>query len=73
MKGYIPDTTGGRIRQLREQNGMTKTALSRLAYVDRRTVSRWESNEIFPCSEDIARLSQIFAVSCDYIIIGKYE
>jgi transcriptional regulator with XRE-family HTH domain len=70
---YIPETIGGRIRQLREKKEMTRTALARIMYVDRRTVSRWEDNAIYPRSQDIRRLSECFGVSCDYIIIGKVK
>lgn len=65
------ETIGDRIRFLRERNDLTRTALAKLVYVDRRTVSRWENGEIFPRSGDIKRISEIFGVSCDYIIIGK--
>lgn len=68
---HKPDTTGQRIRYLRENHDMTRTALAKLMNVDRRTVSRWEDNSAAPRPSDIARLSEIFAVSCDYIILGK--
>ena len=67
----VATTIGQRIRYLRERNDMTKLALARLMHVDRRTISRWEDDAAFPRSEDIARLSQIFGVSCDLIVIGK--
>lgn len=67
---YTPDTVGQRIRYLRENHDMTRTALAKLMNVDRRTVSRWEEDSASPRPSDIARLSVIFAVSCDHIILG---
>lgn len=68
---YTPDTVGQRIRYLRENHDMTRTALANLMNVDRRTLSRWEDDSAAPNPSDIARLSEIFEVSCDYIILGK--
>lgn len=68
---YTPETIGQRIQHLRENHNMTRTSLAKLMHVDRRTVSRWEDGSATPRPSDIARLSEIFAVSCDYLIIGK--
>jgi transcriptional regulator with XRE-family HTH domain len=65
------ETIGERIRLLREKHEMTRTSLSKLMHVDRRTVSRWEDGSAAPRPTDIARLAEIFAVSCDHIILGK--
>ena len=71
MRQYVPETLGGRIRLMRENAYMTRTALARLSYVSRKTVAAWENDERFPKSCDIKRLAEIFNTSCDYIIIGK--
>ncbi len=67
----MPETIGDRIRYLRESHNMTRIALAKLTHVDRRTVSRWEDGSASPRHTDIARLSEIFRTSCDYIITGK--
>lgn len=69
----MPETIGDRIKYLRERHDMTRTALAKLTYINRTTISRWESGEAAPRVDDIARLSQIFNVSCDYIIKGNNE
>ena len=65
------ETIGDRIRFLREHAGLSRSALARIAYVSRSTVSRWECDEIAPRIQDVARISAIFDVSCDYIITGN--
>ena len=69
----MPETIGERIKHLRESHDMTRIALARLMHVDRRTVSRWEDGSAALRHTDIERLSEIFRISCDYIVTGKIK
>jgi transcriptional regulator with XRE-family HTH domain len=71
MREKTCNTVGERIRYLRESAEMTRSLLAKKLYVNRRTVSRWEDNEISPRIRDIEALSKIFDVSCDYLILGE--
>lgn len=61
-------TLGEKIQRLRKQNGLSQEALAERVSVTRQTISKWELNQSSPDLEFIARLSEIFNVSADYLI-----
>ncbi len=60
---------GDRVKQLRQNANMTQAELGKLIGVSDRVLGYYESNERFPRKQDvIAKLSEIFNVSVDYLI-----
>ena len=62
---------GERIRYLRMQNGITQKELAKNLYVSGKTVSSWELNRTEPDIASIIKLSLLFCISLDYLLIGK--
>lgn len=63
-------TFGGKIQALRKQQGLSQEALAEMVNVTRQTISKWELEQSTPDLEFIARLSDIFGVTTDYLIKG---
>ena len=61
-------TLGEKLQTLRKQNGLSQEALAEKLAVTRQTVSKWELNRSMPDLDFIARLSELFHVSADYLI-----
>lgn len=57
-----------RIKQLREEYNMTQVRLSIELEVSQETISAYESGKHYPSVTSLLRLSEIFHVSCDYIL-----
>ena len=55
---------------LRNIRGMSQEELAALMDVTRQSVSKWETNQTYPDSEKLIRLSEIFEVSTDYLLKG---
>jgi len=54
---------GGRIRELRESQGVSQDALAKALGVAPNTVSRWETTTNKPDLEDLDKLARFFRVS----------
>lgn len=61
-------TIGEKIQKLRKQRGLSQEALAEKVTVTRQTISKWELGQSIPDLHFIARLSEIFNVSADYLI-----
>ena len=60
---------GDRLRQLRENSGMTQAELGKSIGVSDRVLGYYETNERFPRKQEIfANIATIFNVSVDYLI-----
>ena len=59
-----------RILDLLKLNNMTAKDLTLLLGVNRSTVSEWKKGKIKPSIEHIIKMSQIFSVSTDYLLVG---
>lgn len=60
---------GDRVKQLRENSGMTQAELGKLIGVSDRVLGYYESNERFPRKQDvITKLASVFNVSVDYLL-----
>lgn len=62
---------GNRIYQLRKISGITQEQLAEKLNVSRQTVSKWESGGTTPDLEGIIKISQIFNVSLDDLLLDK--
>ena len=57
-----------KIYLLRNQMGMSQTALAEQLQVSRQTVSKWETSASYPDIEKLIALSDLFRVSIDYLV-----
>lgn len=57
-----------RIRELREQNGLTQAELARKLDVTRSSVNAWESGLSSPTIQYVVALCKLFHVSADYLL-----
>lgn len=65
-------TLGERISELRRKRSMTQPMLAKAMNVSQSTVTSWENNRRAVSTEDIAKLSDLFHVSTDYLL-GKVD
>lgn len=69
---YDVKKSGERIRQLRIQHEFTQGMVAETLNIDRSFYSRIEAGK-YGCSVDLfVQLSNLFAVSLDYLILGIY-
>ena len=57
-----------RIKFLREQKGLTQTALAQKLNITRASVNAWEMGISTPSTQYIVELAKIFDVSADYLL-----
>ena len=57
-----------RIRQLREDKGLTQADLARRLGITRSSVNAWELGISVPSTQYVVELAQIFKVSTDYVL-----
>ena len=62
------ESMGSRIALLREQSGMSQSALARRMHVSRASVQSWESGTNLPSTDNLIFLSKVFHVSTDYVL-----
>lgn len=62
------DSCKDRIKILREEKRMTQTRLSIELEVTQETVSAYESGRHYPSIPILIKMSELFGVSCDYIL-----
>ena len=56
-----------RLKQLRQQEGLTQRELAKSIEVGRTTISEYESGKIVPKHEGLLKLANYFNVSVDYL------
>lgn len=64
---------GNNIRQLRKANHLSQEELAQKCNVSRQTISRWESNEVLPDTNNLLILSKLFNVTLDEVVFGKKQ
>ncbi len=62
---------GEKIKQLREEKGMTQQTMSEKLYVTRQAVSRWECGARYPDLLTTKKLAQILEVTIDELVSGE--
>lgn len=62
-----------KIIKLRKQNGWSQEELADQMNVSRQSVSKWESTASIPDMDKIVKMSQLFGVSTDYLLIDTIE
>ncbi len=60
-----------RIQKLRKENQHSQEQLADILGVSRQAISKWESNQGQPEISNVIKLSQIYNVTTDYLLVGK--
>ena len=61
-------TLGERIKQLRDEKGITQLKLARLCGVNRNSIYMYERNNVQPRQEVLSRIANALDVSIDYLL-----
>ena len=64
---------GEKIQHQRKKLGLSQEDLATQLNISRQAVSRWETGEGLPDTEKVIRLSRIFGVSTDYLLLDELE
>lgn len=64
-------TLGEKVAGLRTQRGMSQGALAEELEVSRQSVSKWETDASVPELDKLVKLSRLFEVSLDELVIGE--
>lgn len=64
-------TLGQRIQNLRKSNNLSQEDLAIKIKVSRQAVSKWEGDLSRPDIDNIIKMSEIFDVSTDFLLLGK--
>ena len=64
-------TLGEKICALRTAKGMSQTDLAETLEVSRQSISKWETDTSVPELDKLVRLSEIFGVTLDQLVLGK--
>lgn len=59
---------GSKLKQLREDNGLTQDQLAEVLEVKGGTVSQYELSKTYPSVEKLIRIAHYFKVSTDYLL-----
>lgn len=57
-----------RIKQLREQKGLTQTELAKQLGITRSSVNAWEMGISVPSTQYVVELAHLFKVTTDYLL-----
>ena len=63
--------TGGLIAQTRKEKELTQRDLSERLHVSVQAVSKWERGQGNPEIDNVIKLTEIYHVSADYILLGQ--
>lgn len=64
-------TIGKRISGLRKERGFSQEYVAGQVDVSRQAVSKWESDQTAPDTNNLIRLAELFGVSVEYLATGK--
>jgi transcriptional regulator with XRE-family HTH domain len=64
---------GEKIQFYRKKSGLSQEALGKSLYVTRQTVSLWEKGQSLPSLDNIIRLSAIFGITTDALLIDEFQ
>jgi len=59
---------GERLKEIREEKGISMSELARQIKTSQQNISRWESGEIVPSAEAVVALCLYFNVSADFLL-----
>ncbi len=59
---------GARLRQLRQQNGLTQLTVAERLCVDRTTYNKYEAGRVSPDQRGLVALAEMFSVTVDHLL-----
>lgn len=62
---------GNKIKESRTLNSMSQEDLADKLNLERSTISKWETNKSTPSIDDITKLSEIFNISVDELLVSR--
>ena len=65
------DRFGKFVKELRKERNLSQYELADMIPISREAVSKWERNTTMPNQDSLKRLSEIFEISTDELLIGK--
>ncbi len=57
-----------RLKELRQEKGLSQSEVAKAIKTSQRNIGRWENNENEPTASFISKLSKFFDVSADYLL-----
>ncbi len=63
-------TLGQKLHNLRKEHGYTQDKLSEILDVSRQSISKWELDESSPEISKIIKLSEVYGVTTDYLLLN---
>ena len=73
MQNYNPNKVGARIKALRETASRSQEEIAAYLNIPRPSVSQIENGQRFLSAIELAKLSEIFLVPIDQILLGSNE
>ena len=64
-------TLGQKINQLRLEHNLSQNDLADMLNVSRQSISKWETDGSVPDLDNLIKLSQIFHVTLDELVLNK--
>lgn len=64
---------GARLQALRRQANLSQQELAEQLHVSRQSISKWELGTAKPDLDNMIRLSELFGVSLDELVLGKTQ
>lgn len=61
-------TLGDKLSKLRKEKNYTQEQLADILGVSRQSVSKWESDNAYPETDKLIRISELFGCSLDYLL-----
>lgn len=61
-------TLGEKLKNIRKRFGLSQEKLSKMIYVSRQAITKWENDMGIPDSENLKSLSELFGISTDYLL-----
>ena len=61
-------TLGERIKTCRQQAGMSQEKVAELVGISRQAVTKWETNQSAPSTENLFKLAEIFGTTVDLLL-----
>ena len=65
--------TGDKLAKLRKENNYTQEQLAEVLGVSRQSISKWESGIMYPETDKLIRMSELFDCSLDYLLKDSEE
>ncbi|MGN0992563.1 MAG: helix-turn-helix domain-containing protein [Bacilli bacterium] len=61
-------TLGQKLKEIRNKFGLSQQELAKLINVSRQAITKWETEEGLPDTENLKELSKLFGITIDYLL-----